>query len=164
MMEWVSSSPAQTQDWGQRLGMCLRSGDVLALQGELGAGKTTVTQGIARGLGITARVTSPTFVLVSEYETPNGGLLRHLDCYRLPEEEARGQATHLGLLDWLQTADSILIVEWAERIASLLPQTHLEVRLAPVSANPDQRRVSFQAKGSPDPDWLQATLHRLATA
>ncbi len=163
-MEWVSSSPAQTQAWGQRLGRCLRPGQVLALQGALGSGKTTLTQGVARGLGITARVTSPTFVLVSEYETPDGGLLRHLDCYRLPAEQAHGQATHLGWRDWLQTADSILIVEWAERIASLLPQTHLEVRLAPVAAEPERRRVSFRVNGSPDPDWLQATLHCLATA
>ncbi len=164
MMEWVSVSPAQTQAWGQRLGTCLRPGDVLALQGVLGSGKTTLTQGIARGLGIIDRVTSPTFVLVSEYELPAGNLLRHLDCYRLPTAQACGQAIHLGLLDWLQMADSILIVEWAERITPLLPSTRLEVRLAPLASPPDHRRVTLQAHGSPDPDWLQATLHRLATA
>ncbi len=163
MMEWVSTGPTQTQAWGQHLGRCLRTGDVLALQGTLGAGKTTLTQGIARGMGVTARVASPTFVLVSEYETPDGGLLRHLDCYRLPVGEACVQVAHLGLLDWLQAADSILIIEWAERIAPLLPQTRLEVRLAAVAAHPDQRQLSFRAKGCHDPAWLQVTLRSLAT-
>lgn len=164
MMAWVSSGPTCTQTWGQRLGACLQPGDLLALHGDLGAGKTTLVQGIARGMGITARVASPTFVLVSEYATPDGGLLRHLDCYRLPMAEARRQAIHLGLLDWLQDADSVLIIEWAERIAPLLPCTHLEVRLGPVPAEPEHRQVSFQARGNPDPACLQATLRHLAAA
>ncbi len=163
MMEWVSTGPTQTQAWGQRLGRCLRPGHVLALQGTLGAGKTTLTQGIARGMGISTRVASPTFVLVSEYETTDGGLLRHVDCYRLPEEKVGVQVAHLGLLDWLQAADSVLIIEWAERIAALLPHTRLEVRLASVAAHPDQRRLSFWAQGCHDPAWLEATLRSLAT-
>lgn len=162
MKAWVSSGPTHTQAWGQRLGACLRPGDVLALHGGLGAGKTTLTQGIARGMGIADRVASPTFVLVSEYETPDGGLLRHLDCYRLPVGEARSQAIHLGLLDWLQTADSVLIIEWAERIEPLLPNTRLEVRLNAVPAEPEQRQVLFQARGNPNPAWLQTTLRCLA--
>ncbi len=163
MMEWISSGPTHTQAWGQRLGTCLRAGDVLALQGGLGAGKTTLAQGIARGLGITARVTSPTFVLVSEYPTPDGGLLRHLDCYRLPAAQACSQAVHLGLLDWLQAADDLLIVEWAERIAPLLPPNRLEVRLASTAAASERRQISLRARGAPDPEWLQATLRCLAT-
>lgn len=160
MMEWISVGPAHTQAWGQRLGTCLRAGDVLALQGGLGSGKTTLAQGIARGLGVAARVTSPTFVLVSEYLTPDGGLLRHLDCYRLPAEQACSQAVHLGLLDWLQAADGVLIVEWAERIAPLLPSHRLEVRLTATA--PGRRQVSLRARGAPDPEWLQATLRCLA--
>ncbi len=162
MMEWISSSPAQTQAWGQRLGTCLRPGDVLALQGELGTGKTTLVQGIARGLGIAAQVTSPTFALVSEYETPDGNLMRHLDCYRLPEGQACVQTLHLGWQDWLQMADDILIVEWGGRIVPLLPQTHLEVRLTTSAPASERRRVSLQAHGNPEPDWWRATLRHLA--
>ena len=83
-----TESVAQTQALGVRLASRLHSGDVLALAGELGAGKTAFTQGLARGMGITAAVTSPTFVLINRYLVPDGRVLQHADCYRLADAPA----------------------------------------------------------------------------
>lgn len=160
----VSAGPAQTQAWGQRLGERVGGGDVVALYGALGAGKTAFAQGIARGLGVKERVASPTFILVSEYETAQGLWLRHMDCYRLSETEAPAEALELGWQDWREQNDSVLIIEWADRIASLLPREHLAVRLDfgaeafPVALN--QRRLVFTAYG---PHYQRALL-RLANS
>lgn len=78
-----SDSVASTQEAGARLAHLLSAGDVLALSGDLGAGKTAFTQGLARGLGIKRPVTSPTFILVNQYPSPGGLILQHVDCYRL---------------------------------------------------------------------------------
>ena len=80
---FVTHSVDQTREFGSRLGHFLLPGTVLALSGDLGAGKTSLTQGIAHGLGIDARVTSPTFTLVNEYEIGNSSRLIHMDSYRL---------------------------------------------------------------------------------
>jgi tRNA threonylcarbamoyladenosine biosynthesis protein TsaE len=112
MATFISHSPAETESLGERWGRAAQSGLVIGLSGDLGAGKTQLVKGFARGLGITARVHSPTFTLVNEY---GGGRLRlfHLDLYRL---ETRGQMMSAGLEEFLQP-DGVTVIEWAERIA-----------------------------------------------
>jgi len=112
MNTFISHGPAETESLGESWGRAAQHGWVVGLTGDLGAGKTQLVKGIARGLGVTARVHSPTFTLVNEYA---GGRLRlfHLDLYRL---ETRGQILSAGLEEFLQP-DGVVVVEWAERIA-----------------------------------------------
>ena len=114
MPTFISQGPAETQSLGERWGQAAQSGLVIGLSGELGAGKTELVKGLARGLGITARVHSPTFTLVNEY---NGGRLRlfHLDLYRL---ETREQILSAGLEEFLRP-DEVAVIEWAEKIYDL---------------------------------------------
>jgi tRNA threonylcarbamoyladenosine biosynthesis protein TsaE len=111
MAEFLSHSPAETESLGERWGRAAQLGLVIGLSGDLGAGKTQFVKGLARGLGITARVHSPTFTLVNEY---GGGRLRlfHLDLYRL---ETRGQMVSAGLEEFLQP-DGVTVIEWAEKL------------------------------------------------
>jgi tRNA threonylcarbamoyladenosine biosynthesis protein TsaE len=113
MAAFISHSPAETGSLGERWGRAAQRGLVIGLSGDLGAGKTRLVKGIARGLGITARVHSPTFTLVNEY---GGGRLRlfHLDFYRL---ETRGQMVSAGLEEFLQP-DGVTVIEWAEKMVN----------------------------------------------
>jgi tRNA threonylcarbamoyladenosine biosynthesis protein TsaE len=118
-----SRSAEETQAIGQHLAERLRPGDVIALTGELGAGKTTLVQGIARGLGIEDQIVSPTFTLVREYR---GRLhLLHVDVYRLDRVQ---DVIDLGLDDEIG-ADGVLVVEWGDAVEALLPEQHLTVEL-----------------------------------
>ena len=112
MATFISHSPAETEALGEKLGRAAQSGFVFALSGDLGAGKTQLVKGIARGLGVTARVHSPTFTLVNEY---GGGRLKlfHLDLYRL---ETPAQILSAGVEEFL-VPDGVAVIEWAERIA-----------------------------------------------
>jgi len=114
MNTFISHNPAETESLGESFGRAAKRGRVIALSGELGAGKTQLVKGLARGLGITARVHSPTFTLVNEYA---GGRLRlfHLDLYRL---ESNAQILAAGLEEFLPP-DGVAVVEWAERIYDL---------------------------------------------
>ncbi len=111
MATFISHSPAETETLGERLGRGAARGLVIALTGELGAGKTQLVKGLARGLGVPARVHSPTFTLVNEYA---GGRLKlfHLDLFRL---ETRGQFLAAGLEEFLQP-DGVAVIEWAEKM------------------------------------------------
>ena len=110
-MEMISHSPAETEALGEQIGRSAGRGLVLALSGDLGAGKTQLVKGIARGLGVTARVHSPTFTLVNEY---GGGRLKlfHLDLYRL---ETPAQILSAGIEEFL-SPDGVAVIEWAERL------------------------------------------------
>jgi len=113
-MEVVSNGVAETEALGERLGAVLQPGTVLAYTGDLGAGKTAFTRGLARGLGVTERVTSPTFTIVNEYE---GRLpLFHFDMYRLGGEE---ELFDIGWEDYLARG-GVCAVEWSENIAEAL--------------------------------------------
>jgi len=141
-VEWElgSGSVEETHALGERLGRMLQAGDVLALQGELGSGKTTLIQGLARGLGRERDVVkSPTFVLMREY--PGAVPLVHMDAYRL---EGAPAAAWLDL-DLIFSPSKITVIEWAERCADLLPEDHLVVQLAHVSTN--RRRLTLRATG-----------------
>jgi tRNA threonylcarbamoyladenosine biosynthesis protein TsaE len=112
MATFISHSPAETEALGEKLGRAAERGLVLALSGNLGAGKTQLVKGLARGLGVTARVHSPTFTLVNEY---GGGRLKlfHMDLYRL---ETPAQILSAGIGEFL-SPDGVAVIEWAERIA-----------------------------------------------
>jgi tRNA threonylcarbamoyladenosine biosynthesis protein TsaE len=110
-MEFFSHSPVDTESLGEKFGHAAQSGFVFALSGDLGAGKTQFVKGLARGLGISARVHSPTFTLVNEY---GGGRLKlfHLDLYRL---ETPAQILSAGIEEFL-SPDGVAVIEWAERL------------------------------------------------
>ena len=111
MAMFISHSPAETESLGESWGRDAQSGLVIALSGDLGAGKTQLVRGLARGLGVTTRVHSPTFTLVNEY---NGGRLKlfHLDLYRLETPE---QLYSAGIEEFLKP-DGVAVIEWAERL------------------------------------------------
>ena len=122
-MELITHSPEETIQLGRLLGKQLQAGDILALIGELGSGKTCLTRGICQGLDVSDEVTSPTFVLINEY---HGRLpVYHFDFYRLNSEE---EIWDLGIEDYLNR-DGVCIIEWAERGLSLLPADHLDIYL-----------------------------------
>jgi tRNA threonylcarbamoyladenosine biosynthesis protein TsaE len=126
-LDFFSHSPEQTRRMGARLGMLLRAGDIVCLEGELGTGKTCLVQGIGAGMGIDAAITSPTFTLIAEYRPPPPGpILYHIDVYRL--DEPVNEAWGFGLDDYL-TGDGVCVIEWANRIRSGLPPDRLWITL-----------------------------------
>jgi tRNA threonylcarbamoyladenosine biosynthesis protein TsaE len=142
-MELITHSPEQTIQLGRLLGKQLQSGDILALTGELGSGKTCLTRGICEGLGVSDEVTSPTFVLINEYQ---GRLpVYHFDFYRLNSEE---EIRELGIEDYMN-GDGICIIEWAERGLNLLPEDHLDIYLTNLFENNGEttRRIKINSKG-----------------
>lgn len=124
MLSFISHSPEQTRQWGQSLGALLRPGDCICLQGDLGAGKTTLVQGMAAGWGAHDEVSSPTFVLVNVYRGEHNQRLFHLDTYRI---ESPAEAEELDLDSMLTQGP--LVVEWPERIQPVLPSEHLWIAL-----------------------------------
>lgn len=127
---FVSRSPGETQRIGEILGARLQAGDVVASIGELGAGKTCFLQGLARGLGVTEPVTSPTFVLLNQYR---GRLpVYHLDAYRT---ESLTELLDLGLEEFLY-GDGVTVVEWADKLLPLLPARAIIVRILGVGDEP----------------------------
>jgi tRNA threonylcarbamoyladenosine biosynthesis protein TsaE len=139
--EFLSRSPEQTRRIGMRLGTALQTGDVICLQGELGAGKTTFVQGVAQGWGALDPVSSPTFILVNEYRRADESRLFHLDAYRL---DSVPEAEELDL-DLMQEQGPLLI-EWPERLKTLVPRERLWVHLTHVAE--EQRMLSFKSKGA----------------
>ena len=122
-MDYLSHSTEETEEIGRRLAASLHPGDIVAYFGDLGAGKTAFTRGLARGLGCTGRVSSPTFTIVNEYE---GDIpLFHFDLYRLGDEE---ELLDIGWEDYLARG-GVCAVEWSERFSSLLPDQAIPVVL-----------------------------------
>ncbi len=135
-LELITHSPEQTQKLGVRIGALALPGDTFLLDGDLGAGKTCLTQGIAWGLGIKEYATSPSFIVVRELY---GRLpLYHIDLYRL---EHIAEIAELGLDDYIY-GNGVCVVEWAEKALSLLPIEHLRIQISYLS---DDER-SFQLK------------------
>ena len=145
-----TNSPEETVELGRELGARLGPGDVLALVGPLGAGKTQLTKGLALGVGVAGPVTSPTFKLVNEYR--GRVVLYHIDAYRL-----RGADDLIALgCDELFDGDGAAVVEWAERVAAALPAEHLEVRVNITGAA--SREFAFTANGPRPLQLLRALL------
>lgn len=148
MLEFFSRSPEQTSRIGMRLGSLLKIGDVICLQGNLGVGKTTFTQGLAQGWGSLDAVSSPTFVLVNMYRRADGGQLFHLDAYRL---DSVPEAEELDLDSML--AEGALIVEWPERLGNLIPPENLWIHLEHISE--EHRQMNFHAHGKHYDEMLE---------
>lgn len=139
-LDFISRSPEQTRRIGMRLGAALRPGDLVCLQGELGAGKTTLVQGMAQGWGALDLVSSPTFVLVNVYRRAGDAQFFHMDAYRIesaPEGEELDLVTMLG--------EGPLLIEWAERLQKILPRERLWISLEHISE--EHRQMRFQARG-----------------
>jgi tRNA threonylcarbamoyladenosine biosynthesis protein TsaE len=137
----TSNSADETHELGRRLGEAAVPGLVVALIGELGAGKTQLTKGIADGLGVTSVVNSPTFVLMNEHV----GRLRlfHVDAYRLGDPS---EAAAAGLLDERQ-AEGVAVIEWADRLDGWLPTERLEIRLSTPPGTASERILHWRAEG-----------------
>ena len=137
----LSDGPERTRAIGRAIGEAAAPGTVVALIGDLGAGKTQLAKGVAEGLGVASVVNSPTFVLMNEHS----GRLRmyHSDAYRLEDPE---DAMAAGLIDERQ-ADGVVVIEWADRIRDWLPADRLEIAMHAPSADADVRELRWTAVG-----------------
>ncbi|MGE7272795.1 tRNA (adenosine(37)-N6)-threonylcarbamoyltransferase complex ATPase subunit type 1 TsaE [Brevibacillus panacihumi] len=135
--KWTLAGVEQTQNFAERLAGFLQPGDLLALEGDLGAGKTTFTQGLARGLGVRNVVNSPTFTIIKEYQ---GRLpLYHMDVYRVGDD-----VDSLGLDDYF-FGEGVCVVEWASLIEDVLPPERLTIFLR--TAGDEQRLIELVPQG-----------------
>ena len=125
MLTFTTSSAEETIELGKKIGRLLKKGDIIAMQGTLAAGKTTITKGIAAALGITETITSPTFCLISEYQGTMP--LYHMDVYRLDGTE---DFINLGTDDMLY-GDGVSIIEWSEKIMEELPSNTIILKITP---------------------------------
>jgi tRNA threonylcarbamoyladenosine biosynthesis protein TsaE len=156
VVELVSASAEETQGIGRALGERAQPGDLFLLVGGLGAGKTTLTQGIAWGLGVREHARSPTFVLMAQYQ---GRLpIYHIDLYRVDSVE---EALDLGLDDYLW-GDGVSVVEWADRAAEAFPGDHMTVHLELIGE--ESRRLRLEARGTRYEELLADAAGTLAPA
>ena len=132
-MDYITNSYLETVKLGEEYAKTLKGGDVVLLNGDLGAGKTAFTKGIAKGLGIEKEVLSPTYAYMNDYN----GVLYHYDCYRLSSGE---DAEALGLTEYFY-AGGISVVEWSENISDVLPKQVKRVEITKISEN--QRKITL---------------------
>jgi len=122
-MKIVTESGLKTQEFGEKFAKQIKGNNLICLYGDLGSGKTTFTQGFAKGLGIKKRVTSPTFVIVKQYEIKNLKLkiknLLHIDCYRIKS---------LNIQEFLETKTNLVIIEWPQNIELVLPKKRIDIQ------------------------------------
>ena len=137
MLRIISHSPEETRALGEKLAARLAPGDVVLLEGELGAGKSELARGIARGLGVTETVTSPSFTILNVYESGRCPLY-HFDWYRLESAE---ELFELGLEEYLG-GDGIAVVEWAEKCPEALPKKTIRIRLE--ATGDEERRIEAE--------------------
>jgi tRNA threonylcarbamoyladenosine biosynthesis protein TsaE len=142
-LEIVSPAPEVTRTVAQSIAKTLLPGDVLLLDGDLGAGKTTFTQGLARAMGVGEGVTSPTFSLVRSYPTSFGVELIHVDVYRL---DSLADIIALGLPEMLEDG-AVAVIEWGQKAAPALGPEHLDVRFELTDVD-GERRIALTPSGS----------------
>ena len=137
-MEYLSHDVNETEELGRQVALRLKKGDVLAYYGDLGAGKTAFTRGLASGLGCTGRVTSPTFTIVNEYDGPIP--LFHFDMYRL------GSSDELFDIGWEEylARDGVCAVEWSEIVEDALPADAVVVTIRRSTENEDWRLITVE--------------------
>jgi tRNA threonylcarbamoyladenosine biosynthesis protein TsaE len=140
MIELETTSPEATRTLGIRLGEQLNTGDIILLDGTLGAGKTHLTQGIAKGLGITGAVRSPTFTLINEY-TEGRIPLYHIDLYRT---EGNADLATIGLEEYLE-GEGVVVIEWSAKGVAWLPTDALHITITPMDDT--RRHFHFEAEG-----------------
>ena len=153
-MDFFSRSPEQTRRIGTRLGGALQAGDVICLQGDLGAGKTTFVQGVAQGWGSQDSVSSPTFILVNVYRRDDQSQLFHMDAYRL---DSTPEAEELDL-DFM-LADGALLIEWPERMDGIIPDERLWINLEYI--DDEEREMKFKARGKRYDELLEVIRHAI---
>ena len=146
MAEHGALSEDELVAWGRRIASAMQTPLVLALRGDLGAGKTTLARAIARGAGVEGEVPSPTFNLVFSYRMGGGGTLHHFDLYRLTEPD---QVWELGWEE-IGSAGDLAIIEWPERVEVLLPVPRWDITLSDAESA-DRRSVAIAAVGNPPP-------------
>ncbi len=139
-MLFISEQPEATVEFGKQIASLLSPGMVIGLYGDLGTGKTVLSRGIARGLGVTSPVTSPTFTIAQEYPLPENRFLYHLDMYRINDENS---ALAFGIDEFLFTPNAITIVEWPERISGLLATDQRMLNIHMQHINEIQRRLEI---------------------
>lgn len=132
-MEIITHSKEETVKFAEEYGKTLKKGDVVLLKGEMGAGKTVFTKGVAPSLGIKSEVTSPTYAYLNDYD----GKLFHYDCYRLSSGE---DAEALGLTEYFYS-DGICVIEWSENIADVLPENAKVVKIEKIDEN--TRKITY---------------------
>lgn len=164
MQESVTNSAEETQKIAEEFAKTLKGGEVFVLSGDLGAGKTTFIQGLAKGLGVKNSITSPTFVLMKQYKGDNLQLV-HIDCYRLDtnhresknesarikfsrgsfkEELGLYEIEELGLDEIFEDKKNVVVIEWGERILSLLPKNTVIIKFEYLGE--DKRRIKFKVQ------------------
>lgn len=141
MFKYTVASDAATQQVGAAVGRLVQPGSVIFLQGDLGAGKTTFTKGLASALGIQQYVKSPTFTLIREY-TAGRIPLYHMDVYRLEN----GSGDELGLEEYFN-GDGVSVVEWPQFIEDEWPAEYLQITINKSATNDEQRELVFQPQG-----------------
>lgn len=144
MLKYKTKDVIETQKIGHYLGDLLKPGDVVSLEGDLGAGKTTFVQGICQGLGVAEPVTSPTFAIMHHYDGKYP--VHHIDAYRIENDL---ELQELGLEEYLD-GEGVSLVEWAENISSVMPLVYLQVQITTSPTNPQARTIIFSPKGSKD--------------
>lgn len=143
-LEATGLTEAELEAWGRRIGEEAERPLILALRGELGAGKSVLARAVARGAGVAGSMPSPTFNLVYRYEPDAGGVVYHLDLYRLEDAE---EVWELGWRE-LGEGDQIVMIEWPERAEHLLPEPRWDVELG-VEADAARRTAVARAVGAP---------------
>ena len=145
-IEIITEDAEETRRLGETLGRWAPDGTVFLLHGDLGAGKTTLTQGIAAGMGVVEPVASPTFTLAAEHEGASLRLL-HLDLYRLSGPD---ELESLGFDQFLEPDGAVTVIEWPERAGRWLPNEYLLIELT--LSGPDRRKITLRAVGTVK-DW-----------
>lgn len=133
---FITNSPKETQRLGRSFGKTLEKGVIVCLYGNLGFGKTTFIQGLAKGLGIKRRIISPTFIMVRSYKLGVGSFY-HVDLYRIENNEING----LGLEEILNDSGNITVIEWAEKLKNYLPEKRIDIKFSYESEL--VRKISF---------------------
>ena len=141
MEKIISNSPKETIEYGKKLASTLKLGDVIVLSGDLGSGKTKLMEGILSYFGLQDEISSPTFTIVNEYDTPNLKIF-HFDVYRLEEPE---EFSYIGGEEYFEKGASI--IEWGERIEELLPKNYIKISFDRSLENENVRIIKIKKIG-----------------
>ena len=136
-MEKISNSPENTEEFGFIFSKDINNGDVIAINGELGAGKTTFIKGVLKGLHYNENVTSPTYTLVNEYDAKLK--IIHIDCYR---EQKLNRWLDIGIMDYLM-GNNVVIIEWSEYIEKILPKNMIQINIDYISKFERKIKISL---------------------
>lgn len=140
MSEFISKNVGETEGWARRLALSLKGGETLALSGHLGAGKTLIVKALAQAWGVDQNITSPTFVLLKVYAVRHKSIKKmvHVDCYRLDGQE---DLSDIGLADYLQQLDTVVVIEWADKIRGLPTDT---IRIDIEHQGAERRKIKIE--------------------